>query len=212
VDILISEYAARPENVPWDDEGVRIDAWVSFVDRSRFDYAWMPAAAPHMHRDFSPDDLWRILARNKFEGVIARPLLGVQAEIDWLTDLRARHPWILGVSGPRPDVLETGGFDETPREILEAHEGVVLLRGFRLAEGERHREFVPWVFDRFGPERVMYGSQWPLCMHEGTWKESLAAFTQGLGARTMEEREWILGGTAARVYGGKECYPQGKES
>ena len=52
----------------------------------------------------------------------------------------------------------------------------------------------------FGPERVMYGSDWPSYLPEGTWKEALAAFTQSIGAQTMETREQLLGGTARRFY------------
>ncbi len=52
----------------------------------------------------------------------------------------------------------------------------------------------------FGPERVMYGSDWPGYLPEGTWKEALAAFTQSIGAQTMDTREQLLGGTARRFY------------
>jgi L-fuconolactonase len=46
----------------------------------------------------------------------------------------------------------------------------------------------------------MYGSDWPSYLPEGTWKEALAAFTQAIGAQTIETREQLLGGTAARFY------------
>jgi L-fuconolactonase len=52
----------------------------------------------------------------------------------------------------------------------------------------------------FGPQRVMYGSDWPTYLPEGTWKEALAAFTQAIGPQTMETREQLLGGTARRFY------------
>jgi L-fuconolactonase len=64
-------------------------------------------------------------------------------------------------------------------------------------------EFAPWVrgaLAAFGPERVMFGSDWPTYLPTGTWKEALAAFTQALGAQTMETREHLLGGTARRFY------------
>ena len=64
-------------------------------------------------------------------------------------------------------------------------------------------QFVPWVraaLAAFGPERVMYGSDWPSYLPEGTWKEALAAFTQAVGAQTLEAREQILGATARRFY------------
>jgi len=52
-----------------------------------------------------------------------------------------------------------------------------------------------------GPERLMYGSDWPSYLPVGTWKEALAAFTQAIGAQPMEVREQLLGGTAMRFYG-----------
>jgi len=51
-----------------------------------------------------------------------------------------------------------------------------------------------------GPERVMFGSDWPSYLPVGTWKEALAAFTQAVGAQTLETREQLLGGTAQRFY------------
>jgi len=52
----------------------------------------------------------------------------------------------------------------------------------------------------FGAERLMYGSDWPSYLPVGTWKEALAAFTQAIGPQTLETREQLLGGTAARFY------------
>ena len=52
----------------------------------------------------------------------------------------------------------------------------------------------------YGPERIMYGSDWPAYLPEGTWKESLAAFTQAIGAQTLEAREHLLGASARRFY------------
>jgi L-fuconolactonase len=64
--------------------------------------------------------------------------------------------------------------------------------------------FRPWVQHAlavFGPERLMFGSGWPGCLPAAGWKETLAAFTQSIGAQTMDVREQLLGGTACRFYG-----------
>lgn len=61
--------------------------------------------------------------------------------------------------------------------------------------------FVSHVFRIFGPDRLMFGSDWPVCLSTGTWKEALAAFTQTIGAQRIEIREKLLGETAARFYG-----------
>jgi len=52
----------------------------------------------------------------------------------------------------------------------------------------------------FGPDRLMFGSDWPVCLLAGTWKEVLAAFTQAVGPLPLEDRSRILGETAARFY------------
>jgi L-fuconolactonase len=52
----------------------------------------------------------------------------------------------------------------------------------------------------FGPDRVMYGSDWPRYLPAGTWKEALAAFTQAIGPQSLETREHLLGATARRFY------------
>jgi L-fuconolactonase len=62
------------------------------------------------------------------------------------------------------------------------------------------RPFVQHALAVFGPDRLMFGSEWPVRLPDVTWKESLAAFTQSIGAQSIEVREQLLGGTAARFY------------
>ena len=67
-------------------------------------------------------------------------------------------------------------------------------------KAEPIRPFVQHALAVFGPQRRMFGSEWPVRLPDGTWKESLAAFTQSIGAQTMEAREQLLGGAAAEFY------------
>ncbi len=62
------------------------------------------------------------------------------------------------------------------------------------------RPFVQHVYQAFGADRLMFGSDWPVCLLAGTWKEVLAAFTQALGALPVPTREKLLGGTASAFY------------
>ena len=62
------------------------------------------------------------------------------------------------------------------------------------------RPYVQHVLRLFGPDRLMFGSDWPVCLPAGSWKEVLAAFTQALGAQSIDLREKILGETAQRFY------------
>jgi L-fuconolactonase len=62
------------------------------------------------------------------------------------------------------------------------------------------RPFVAHVLECFGMERAMFASDWPVCLLAGSWKATLAAFTQSIGAQPIEIREKLLGGNAARFY------------
>jgi L-fuconolactonase len=62
------------------------------------------------------------------------------------------------------------------------------------------RSYVRHALALFGPRRLMFGSDWPNALPEHSWKENLARFTQSIGAQSIEVREELLGGTAARFY------------
>jgi L-fuconolactonase len=62
------------------------------------------------------------------------------------------------------------------------------------------KPFVEHAYGCFSADRLMFGSDWPVCLLAGSWKAVLAAFTQSLGALPMNTREKLLGGTAARFY------------
>jgi len=73
----------------------------------------------------------------------------------------------------------------------------------------RHREWTsqqlePYVrhgWSLFGPDRCLFGSDWPVCLLSGSWKEVLAGCTQALGPLTMNVRAGVMGENAARFYG-----------
>lgn len=60
--------------------------------------------------------------------------------------------------------------------------------------------YVNHVYQLWGPERCMFGSDWPVCRLAGEWKSVLAALTQSLGPLQQEPREKILGETATKFY------------
>jgi L-fuconolactonase len=68
-------------------------------------------------------------------------------------------------------------------------------------KAEQLTPYVQHVLKLFGFDRLMFGSDWPVCTLAGTWKQVLAAFTQALGAQDADERAKILGSTAAKFYG-----------
>src|SRR5579871_1012428 len=92
---------------------------------------------------------------------------------------------------------------ETAAKVPHLHcklSGMITEADPRGWKAEHLRPYVQHVFSLFGPSRLMFGSDWPVCTLAGTWKEVLAAFTQSLGPQSIETREKLLGATAARFY------------
>ena len=57
------------------------------------------------------------------------------------------------------------------------------------------------ALDAFGPDRLMFGSDWPVCELAATYQEVVEAAHDALGTLSTSERAAIFGGTAARFYG-----------
>ena len=66
------------------------------------------------------------------------------------------------------------------------------------------RPFVETAVELFGPGRVMFGSDWPVCLVAGSYAQVLAALRASLPVQAPAELAEIFGGTAERVYGLRE--------
>jgi L-fuconolactonase len=62
------------------------------------------------------------------------------------------------------------------------------------------RPYLDLAFDCFGADRLMVGSDWPVCTVAGDYARVMAALTDYLADRPAPEREAVLGGNAQRVY------------
>ncbi|MFE4578016.1 amidohydrolase family protein [Streptomyces chartreusis] len=63
------------------------------------------------------------------------------------------------------------------------------------------RPYADAVLEAFGPGRLMFGSDWPVCTLAATYGEVLAAATELTATLSAVERTHVFEGTAARVYG-----------
>ncbi|MCP2309399.1 amidohydrolase family protein [Kitasatospora paracochleata] len=77
-----------------------------------------------------------------------------------------------------------------------------------VTEGDWHswdvadlRPFVAVALEAFGPERLMFGSDWPVCTLAADYEEVVATTHELLADLSAHERDEVLGGTAARAYG-----------
>ncbi len=62
------------------------------------------------------------------------------------------------------------------------------------------RPYVDIALDAFGPERLMFGSDWPVCELAGTYQRVFNALQETLSGLSEGERIAILGGTARNFY------------
>jgi len=62
------------------------------------------------------------------------------------------------------------------------------------------RPFVSQVVDWFGVARLLFGSDWPVCLLAGSYHDVLGALTSALPAMSPAELDQVLGLNAMRVY------------
>jgi L-fuconolactonase len=68
-------------------------------------------------------------------------------------------------------------------------------------------DFKPYldiVFDAFGADRLMFGSDWPVCLLAATYAQVKQIIEDYLGECTSAQKENIFGGNAIRFYNLKE--------
>jgi L-fuconolactonase len=69
----------------------------------------------------------------------------------------------------------------------------------RWTRAELHR-YANAALDAFGADRLMIGSDWPVCTLAGTYSDVMSVVTTALERRTAAERDAVLGGTAAKFW------------
>jgi L-fuconolactonase len=62
------------------------------------------------------------------------------------------------------------------------------------------RPYLDVVFEAFGPDRLMIGSDWPVCLLAGDYGTVMGLVEDYMAGRPAAEREKVLGGNAARFY------------
>ena len=63
------------------------------------------------------------------------------------------------------------------------------------------KPYVQTALDAFGPDRLMYGSDWPVCVLAGSYRQVFEALNEALGPISEEERSHIFERTAREFYG-----------
>ncbi len=62
------------------------------------------------------------------------------------------------------------------------------------------RPYAETVLDAFGPERLMFGSDWPVCLLAASYAEVADTAEQLVAGLSKDEQADVFGGTATRAY------------
>ena len=65
---------------------------------------------------------------------------------------------------------------------------------------EDFRPYLNVAVNAFGPNRIMYGSDWPVCLVAGSYDETLDMVQEYFKAFSLTEQELFFGGNAVRFY------------
>ena len=79
--------------------------------------------------------------------------------------------------------------------------GMVTEADWKTWSEEQLRPYFDVVIEAFGPRRLMFGTDWPVCLAASgyaRWVEVVKEFAAGLSA---DEQEWLFGKTAVLAYG-----------
>jgi L-fucono-1,5-lactonase len=108
----------------------------------------------------------------------------------------------------KPDI-RAGAFDTWRRELdrLAALPNVWAKLSGMVTEADWQRwtrtelhHYVDAAFEAFGAERLMIGSDWPVCTVAGTYQQVMDVVTTALERRSSTERAAVLGGTAEEFW------------
>jgi L-fuconolactonase len=164
-----------------------------------------------------PDD--RFLARETFVKGVAQlqafgftyDILVYPQQLPAAIELVARLPEQRFVVDhlAKPDIKlgKTAPWAAQMREIAQNKNVFCKLSGF-VTEGDwkhwKADDFKPYldvVFDAFGAERLMFGSDWPVCLVAATYRQVKQLIEDYVKGYSQPDKERIFGGNAARFYG-----------
>lgn len=79
--------------------------------------------------------------------------------------------------------------------------GMVTEANMKSWEYEDLAPYMNVVLEAFGPSRLMFGSDWPVCLLAGTYDHVIGIVEQFVSSLSPSEQASIMGGTSCRFYG-----------
>ena len=122
-----------------------------------------------------------------------------------------RQPFVLDHIAKPP--IKDGGMSpwrEQIRELAKAPNVLCKVSGM-ITEADnaawKPKDLHPYldvVFEAFGEDRLMYGSDWPVCLLAGSYAQVFGVVREYIAAMPASAQEKILGGNAAKFYLSKQ--------
>jgi L-fuconolactonase len=163
-----------------------------------------------------PDD--RYMLRSDFnrgirwlkEFQLAYDILVFERHLPYVLEFVRQHPQQLfvldHVAKPRIRDSILSPWRENLRELAKFPNVYCKISGM-VTEADhtswKEEDLVPYfntVLEAFGPSRLLFGSDWPVCLVAASYGTWIAFVRQQIAMLTESEQSAILGGTAARVY------------
>lgn len=79
--------------------------------------------------------------------------------------------------------------------------GMVTEADHRAWKASDFRPYLDVVFEAFGPSRLMWGSDWPVCLFAAGYEQCLELVSDYAGTLSAADRAGLFGGNCARFYG-----------
>jgi len=141
--------------------------------------------------------VYELLVRSR-ELPAARELVAGTPEVRFVIDHLAKPPIREGTLQPWADLVT--GFAGLPNAWWKLS-GLVTEADWSSWRPADLAPFVAHVLAVVGPERLMFGSDWPVCLLAATYDAVVAAARETLAGLTDTERAGVFGTNAAVVYG-----------
>lgn len=125
-----------------------------------------------------------------------------------LVDRLPNQPFVVDhIAKPKMDGSDRAAWDTGIRAIAQRPNVLCKLSGLVTEadwsdwRGETFGPYLDTVLDAFGPERLMIGSDWPVCTLAASYGEAMGVVIDWSEKLSADERAAVMGGTCARFYG-----------
>jgi L-fuconolactonase len=128
------------------------------------------------------------------------------AAIELVTHFPEQHFVIDHCAKPEIKAAKTEPWATQMRKIAQNQNvfckvsGLVTEADWKAWRADDFKSYLDTVFDAFGPDRLMFGSDWPVCLLAATYRQVKQLIEDYMGDFSPVDKKKVFGGNAARFY------------